>query len=78
MQIWFCRDVDTKVHNNLPNGTEKTTVHPIAFSSKWTSEAEEKYKPFILKFTALKYTLNKFGDIIWGYPIELETDCQAL
>ena len=27
----------------LPNRTEKTTIHPIAFSSKRTSEAEEKY-----------------------------------
>ena len=62
----------------LPNGTEKTTVHPIAFSSKRTSETEEKYKPFILEFAALKHSLDKFGDIIWGYPVEIETDCQAL
>jgi hypothetical protein len=34
--------------------------------------------PFILEFTALKHCLDKFGDIIWGYPVELETDCQAL
>jgi hypothetical protein len=62
----------------LPNGIEKTTTHPIAFSSKRTSEAEERYKPFILEFAALKHALDKFGDIIWGYPVELETDCQAL
>ena len=62
----------------LPNGTEKTTVHLIAFSSKQTSEAEEKYKPFILEFAVLKHTLDKFGNIIWGYPVKLETDCQAL
>ena len=62
----------------LPNGTEKTTIHPIGFSSKRTSPAEEKYMPFILEFAALKHCLDKFGDIIWGYPIELETDCQAL
>ena len=62
----------------LPNGTERTTVHPIAFASKRTSVTEEKYKPFILEFAALKHSLDKFGDIIWGYPVELETDCQAL
>ena len=61
-----------------PNGTEKTTSHPIGFSSKRTSPAEEKYKPFILEFAALKHCLDKFSDIIWGYPVELETDCQAL
>ena len=62
----------------LPNGSEKTTTHPIAFISKRTSVTEEKYKPFLLEFAALKHTLDKFGDTIWGYPIELETDCQAL
>ena len=62
----------------LPNGTAKTTVHPIGFSSKRTSPTEEKYKPFILEFAALKHSLDKFSDIIWGYPVELETDCQAL
>ena len=62
----------------LPNGTERTSIHPIGFASKRTSETEEKYKPFILEFAALKHSLDKFSDIIWGYPIELETDCQAL
>jgi hypothetical protein len=62
----------------LPNGTERTTAHPIGFASKRTSTTEEKYKPFILEFGALKHSLDKFSDIIWGYPIELETDCQAL
>ena len=62
----------------LPNGTERTSVHPIAFASKWTSVMEEKYKPFILEFAALKHSLDKFSDIIWGYPIEIEMDCQAL
>ena len=62
----------------LPNGTEKTIVHPIGFASKRTSTTEEKYKPFILEFAALKYCLDKFSDVIWGYPVELETDFQAL
>jgi hypothetical protein len=62
----------------LPNGTERTAAHPIGFASKRTSTTEEKYKPFILEFGALKHSLDKFSDIIWGYPVELETDCQAL
>ena len=62
----------------LPNGTEKTTIHPIGFSSKQTSTTEEKYKLFILEFAALKHSLDKFSNIIWGYPVEIKTDCQAL
>jgi len=26
----------------------------------------------------LKFGLDHFSDIIWGYPVEIETDCQAL
>ena len=62
----------------LPNGTEKTNIHPIGFVSKRTSATEEKYKPFLLENAAMKYTLDKFSDVVWGCPIELETDCQAL
>jgi hypothetical protein len=35
-------------------------------------------KPYLLEFAALKFSLDKFSDLIWGYPVELETDCQAL
>jgi hypothetical protein len=52
--------------------------HPIAFASKRTSVADARYKPFMLEFAALKFTLDKFNDIIWGFPIEIETDCKAL
>jgi hypothetical protein len=31
-----------------------------------------------LEFAALKYSLDKFSDIVWGQLIKLETDCQAL
>jgi len=62
----------------LPNGKEVTRLHPVAFASKRTSITEEKYKPFVLEFAALKYSLDKFSDIVWGFPVELETDCQAL
>lgn len=64
--------------HTLPDGRTVTKMHPIAFASKRTSPTEEKYKPFILEFAALKFALDKFFDIIWGFPIELEMDCQAL
>jgi transposase InsO family protein len=62
----------------LPSGKVIKRLHPIAFASKRTSKTEEKYKPFLLEFAALKFGLDKFSDITWGFPIEVETDCQAL
>jgi hypothetical protein len=62
----------------LPSGKVIRRLHPIAFASKRTSKTEEKYKPFLLEFAALKFGLDKFSDITWGFPIEVETDCQAL
>ncbi|OJT14782.1 Retrovirus-related Pol polyprotein from transposon 297, partial [Trametes pubescens] len=62
----------------LPSGKVVKRTHPIAFASKRTSRTEEKYKSFISEFAALKFGLDKFTDIIWGFPVELETDCQAL
>ena len=32
----------------------------------------------MLEFTALKFTMDKFDDIIWGFLVEIETNCQAL
>jgi hypothetical protein len=45
---------------------------------KRTSTTEEKYKLFILEFAALKFALDQFSDVIWGAPVEIEIDCQAL
>ena len=61
----------------LPSGKTMSWLHLIAFTSKRTSKSEEKYKPFLLEFTALKFE-DKFSDTIWGFPVEIETDCQAL
>ena len=52
-------------------------LHPIAYMSKCTSKTEEKYKPFLLEFAELKFALDKFSDIIWGFPVEVQTDCQV-
>ena len=62
----------------LPSGRIVEKLHPLAFTSKRTSRTEEKYKPFLLEFAALKFALDKFSNIIWGFPVEIETDCQAL
>jgi len=62
----------------LTSSRTVTKLHPIAFASKWTSKTEEKYKPFLLEFAGLTFTLDKFSDIIWGFPVEVKTNCQAL
>jgi RNase H-like domain found in reverse transcriptase len=53
-------------------------IRPIMFASKRMSPTKAKYKPFLLEFAALKFTLDKFSDVIWGFPIEIKMDCQAL
>ena len=62
----------------MPGGKTVMHQHPIEFASKRISTSEEKYKPFLLKFAALKFLLDKFLDIVYGYPIKIKTDCQAL
>ncbi|KAG2743047.1 hypothetical protein P692DRAFT_20747766, partial [Suillus brevipes Sb2] len=32
----------------------------------------------LLEFTALKFGLDKFSDVVWGFLVEIETNCQAL
>jgi RNase H-like domain found in reverse transcriptase len=61
-----------------PNGSITQKIHPIVFISKHTSTTEAKYKPFLLEFAALKFALDKFSDIIWGFPIKIKMDCQVL
>ena len=67
-----------KIKTQTPNGKPVERTVPIVFASKRTSTAERKYKPFLLEFAALKFGLDQFLDTIWGFPIEIETDCQAL
>jgi len=62
----------------LENGETVTATHPIGFASKWTLPAEERYKPYILEFAALKFGIDHFSDTVWGFPVEVETDCIAL
>ena len=62
----------------LPNSKVVEKLHPIAFTSKHTLCTEEKYKPFLLEFAVLKFALDKFTNVIWGFPVEIETDCQVV
>jgi transposase InsO family protein len=62
----------------LSSGKTVCRRHPIAFASKRTSDAETRYKPFLLEFAALRFGLEKFADVTWGYPVKVETDCKAL
>lgn len=70
----LCQRFKTK----LPNGKVVIKRHPIAFASKRTLLTEEKYKAFLLEFAVLKFSLDKFSDIIWGFLVKIEMDCQAL
>ena len=67
---WF----DTR----LPDGEVKSVIHPIGCASKRTSTTEEWYKLYILEFAVLKFGLDHFSETIWGFPVEVETDCLAL
>jgi transposase InsO family protein len=63
---------------NLPDGETKTVTHPIGYASKRTAPVEERYKPYVLEFAALKFGLDHFSNTIWGFPVEIETDCRAM
>jgi hypothetical protein len=74
----FAGVLTQRIKTTLPGGKKVTRLHPIAFASKRTSTSEEKYKPFLLEFAVLKFAFDKFSDIVYGYPVEVETNCQAL
>ncbi|QRW03363.1 Retrovirus-related Pol polyprotein from transposon opus [Ceratobasidium sp. AG-Ba] len=61
-----------------PDGQSRKVTYPIAYASKRTSRTEERYIPFLLEFAALKFACDEFDSLIFGQPIELETDCKAL
>lgn len=74
----FAAVLSQKIRTLTPTGKWVEHAHPIGFASKRTSKTEHKYKSFLLEFAALKFGLDKFSGIIWGFPIEVETDCSAL
>ena len=61
-----CKDTFTGVlaqqmTTMLPGGKKVTRMHPITSASKQTSVSEEKYKPFLLEFAALKFSVKASG-----------------
>ncbi|CAK5275949.1 unnamed protein product [Mycena citricolor] len=74
----FAGVLSQKMESTTSDGRVVVRRHPIAFASKRTSVAEERYQLHLLEFAALKFALDKFSNIVWGQPIWLETDCQAL
>ena len=69
--------VEQEFITTLEDGSVCHNWHPIAFCSKHTSRSEERYKPFLLEFAALKFALDEFADLTYGSPI-IVTDCRAL
>ena len=61
-----------------PNSSQTTPVHPIGYGSKRTSPTEEHYKPYLLEFATLKYRFDHFSNLLWGFPVIIETDCIVL
>ena len=59
-------------------GNKVSKWHPISYCSKRTSLSESRYEPFLLKFAALKYSMDEFSPYIYGTAVEIKTDCQAL
>ncbi|KAF8585630.1 hypothetical protein K439DRAFT_1615765 [Ramaria rubella] len=59
-------------------GATKSDECPVAYTSKCTLQSEESYTPFLLEFTTLHFALNKFDSTIFGQPLEIVMDCQAL
>jgi hypothetical protein len=62
----------------LPKGKVVVREHPIAYTSKRTSGAEKRYPPHLLEFAALKFSLDKFANVVRGQPVLVKTDCRAL
>jgi hypothetical protein len=74
----FAGVLSQRAMTTLAGGRKVTCLHPLGFASKWTSIMEEKYKLFLLEFALLKFCFDKFADILWGMPVEVEIDCQVL
>lgn len=52
--------------------------HPIAYFSKKTSDAEQKYHSFELETLAIIYSLRRFETWLKGIKIKIVTDCSTL
>jgi hypothetical protein len=74
----FAAVLAQRIRMQTPAGKWTERLHPLGFTSKQTSSMEKKYKSYLLEFTVLKFGLDKFLNIIWGFPVKIETDCSAM
>lgn len=57
---------------------EDNKLHPVAYYSKKTSEAESKYHSFELETMAIIHAIRRFETFLKGIPFRIITDCSAL
>jgi hypothetical protein len=74
----FTAVLSKRLKTQTPAGKCVEWMHPLGFALKQISSMERKYKSYLLEFAALKFGLDKFSSIIWGFPIKIETDCSAM
>lgn len=53
-------------------------LHPVAYFSQRTSDAESKYHSFVLETLAIVYSLKGFHVYLHGIPFRVVTDCNSL
>jgi hypothetical protein len=74
----FAGTLTQEMETTLPKGKVVVREHPIVYASKRTSSAEKRYPPHLLEFAALKFSLDKFANVVRGQPVLVKTDCRAL
>lgn len=53
-------------------------LHPVAYYSRRTLDAEAKYHSFMLETLAIIYSLRRFHVYLHGMPFRIVTDCNSL
>lgn len=61
----------------LQRNPEDMKLHPIYYSSRKTSDAEQKYHSYELEVLAIISSLKKFRHYLLGIPFKIFTDCSA-
>lgn len=59
-------------------GKTNTKNHPVAYASRATKVAEKRYSAFLLELVCVKWAFEKFQKYIFGRPLHLITDCEAI
>jgi transposase InsO family protein len=51
---------------------------PVAYASRATKDAEKRYSAFLLELVCVKWAFEKYQKFIFGRPLHLVTDCEAI